>query len=162
MISARVELTQPLKQQRQFVAQTGSGHDFLLDHTAGGTGLKPIERVSAALAGCTALDVITILRYDPSTFATFNRRAFHSRVAGARTLGERVLVTFTAFVALNLLESGFTNWCPMMTFLRKLGVGNKRRAAHGRLDLGSGVAGGLCSADAVASAKAGSSHLTQQ
>jgi hypothetical protein len=32
---------------------------------------------------------------------------------------------FTAFVGLNLLQSGFTNWCPMMTILRKLGVGAK-------------------------------------
>ena len=30
---------------------------------------------------------------------------------------------FTAFVGLNLLQSGFTNWCPMMMFLRRLGVG---------------------------------------
>jgi hypothetical protein len=30
---------------------------------------------------------------------------------------------FTAFVGLNLFQSGFTNWCPMMTVLRKLGVG---------------------------------------
>lgn len=29
---------------------------------------------------------------------------------------------FTAFVGLNLLQSGFSNWCPMMAFLRKLGV----------------------------------------
>lgn len=29
---------------------------------------------------------------------------------------------FTGFVGLNLLQSAFTNWCPMMTFLRKLGV----------------------------------------
>ena len=29
---------------------------------------------------------------------------------------------FTAFVALNLIQSAFTNWCPMMTFLRKAGV----------------------------------------
>jgi hypothetical protein len=28
----------------------------------------------------------------------------------------------TAFVGLNLLQSAFTNWCPMMAFLRKLGV----------------------------------------
>ena len=28
----------------------------------------------------------------------------------------------TSFVGLNLLQSAFTNWCPMMTFLRKLGV----------------------------------------
>lgn len=29
---------------------------------------------------------------------------------------------FTAFVGLNLLQSGFTNWCPMVAILRKLGV----------------------------------------
>ena len=28
----------------------------------------------------------------------------------------------TAFVGVNLLQSGFTNWCPMMTILRALGV----------------------------------------
>ena len=28
----------------------------------------------------------------------------------------------TAFVGLNLSQSAFTGWCPMMTFLRKLGV----------------------------------------
>lgn len=29
---------------------------------------------------------------------------------------------FTAFVGLNLLQSAFTRWCPMMTILRKAGV----------------------------------------
>lgn len=29
---------------------------------------------------------------------------------------------FTAFVGLNLLQSAFTDWCPMMTFFRKLGL----------------------------------------
>ena len=29
---------------------------------------------------------------------------------------------FTAFVGLNLFQSGFTNWCPMMKILRMLGV----------------------------------------
>ena len=29
---------------------------------------------------------------------------------------------FTGFVGLNLFQSAFTNWCPMMAFLRKLGV----------------------------------------
>lgn len=37
---------------------------------------------------------------------------------------------FTAFVGVNLLQSGFTNWCPMMTFLRKLGVGSQKGAEH--------------------------------
>ena len=61
MISAKVELNQPLKQKRQFVMQTGIGHHLLLDDATGGTGPKPIELVAAALAGCTAFDVITIL-----------------------------------------------------------------------------------------------------
>jgi hypothetical protein len=29
---------------------------------------------------------------------------------------------FTVFVGANLFQSAFTNWCPMMTFLRKAGV----------------------------------------
>lgn len=29
---------------------------------------------------------------------------------------------FTAFVALNQIQSAFTGWCPMMTFLRKAGL----------------------------------------
>ena len=28
----------------------------------------------------------------------------------------------TGFVSLNLIQSAFTNWCPMMTILRKLGM----------------------------------------
>ncbi len=31
---------------------------------------------------------------------------------------------FTAFVGLNLFQSAFTNWCPMMQFLKKAGVSN--------------------------------------
>ena len=29
---------------------------------------------------------------------------------------------FTAFVGLNLLQSAFTDWCPMMAILQKAGV----------------------------------------
>ncbi len=29
---------------------------------------------------------------------------------------------FTGFVALNLIQSAFTNWCPVMTILRLAGV----------------------------------------
>jgi putative redox protein len=71
MIAAKVELSQPLAQRRQFVARTGSGHDFLLDDAAGATGPKPIELVAAGLAGCTAFDVITVLR-----------QKYHQKVTG--------------------------------------------------------------------------------
>jgi hypothetical protein len=29
---------------------------------------------------------------------------------------------FTGFVALNLIQSALTNWCPMMSFLRWMGA----------------------------------------
>lgn len=38
----------------------------------------------------------------------------------------------TGFVALNLIQSAFTNWCPMMTFLRKLGAKDES-AVSGRI-----------------------------
>ena len=71
MISAQIQLTQAFKQQRQFVAQTGSGHHVVMDDTTGGTGAKPIELVAVALAGCTAFDVITVLR-----------QKYHQKVTG--------------------------------------------------------------------------------
>ncbi len=51
-------------------------------------------------------------------------------IAGAFVLASLVLgywvspywFLFTAFVGLNLFQSAFTNWCPMMTFLRKAGI----------------------------------------
>ena len=36
---------------------------------------------------------------------------------------------FTAFVGANLFQSAFTDWCPMMTFLRKLRVPSEARRA---------------------------------
>jgi putative redox protein len=71
MIAAHVVLTQPLTPNRQFVATTGTEHHMLLDDAAGGTGAKPVELVAVALAGCTAFDVITILR-----------QKYHQKVTG--------------------------------------------------------------------------------
>jgi putative redox protein len=62
MITAKVHLTEALRAGRQFVAETGSGHHLILDDAAGASGAKPIELVAVALAGCTAFDVITMLR----------------------------------------------------------------------------------------------------
>ena len=62
MIEARCILTQPTRGRRQFVVSTGSNHHLVIDDPQGATGPKPIELVAVALAGCTAFDVINILR----------------------------------------------------------------------------------------------------
>ncbi len=51
-------------------------------------------------------------------------------IAGAFVLASAVLawavspwfLLFTGFVGLNLIQSAFTNWCPMISLLRKCGV----------------------------------------
>ena len=58
-----------------------------------------VERWLRLIAGCFVLLSVLLARYH-SLYWLF----------------------FTAFVGLNLLQSAFTNWCPMMTILRKAGV----------------------------------------
>lgn len=58
-----------------------------------------VERWLRCIAGCFVLLSVLLARYH-SIYWLF----------------------FTGFVGLNLLQSAFTNWCPMMTILRKTGV----------------------------------------
>ena len=46
----------------QFEATTGSGHTIVLDDSARDSGARPAELLGVALAACTAMDVISILR----------------------------------------------------------------------------------------------------
>ena len=43
-------------------------------------------------------------------------------------------LAFTAFVALNLIQSAFTNWCPMMWLLRRMGVRDTLHLSDGRTE----------------------------
>ena len=60
-------------------------------------------------------------------------------IAGAFVLASLALgvwtspywLLFTAFVGLNLLQSGFTNWCPMMALLKHLGVRSEEKVRGG-------------------------------
>ncbi len=46
----------------RFLGSVGSGHSIVLDDGDGDMGARPSELVPLALAGCTAMDVISILR----------------------------------------------------------------------------------------------------
>ncbi len=45
----------------RFIARTGSGFEVAMDNEAGGTAPGPTELLVAALGGCTAMDVASIL-----------------------------------------------------------------------------------------------------
>jgi putative redox protein len=60
------EATVFLNEGMQFSVETGSGHRLIIDARAevGGqnAGPRPMELMAASIAGCTAMDVISILR----------------------------------------------------------------------------------------------------
>ena len=62
MITGKVRLATSEGVGRQFLAESGSGHTVVMDDAEGHTGAKPIEFALMALGGCTAFDVISILR----------------------------------------------------------------------------------------------------
>ena len=61
MVQAKLHLT-TVDGGRQFVGQSGSGHNVVVDDAKGNSGAKPVELALLALGGCTAFDVIGILR----------------------------------------------------------------------------------------------------
>ena len=50
------------KEEMQFVGQAGDGPRVLLDSSDGRTGPTPMEMVLMGVAGCTAIDVIHIMK----------------------------------------------------------------------------------------------------
>jgi len=62
MLEGKLRLATVAGTGRQFVAQTAVGHAFVMDDGVGKTAPKPVEYVLLALGGCTAFDVIGILR----------------------------------------------------------------------------------------------------
>lgn len=62
MLEGKIRLVTVEGPGRQFVARSGSGHAVAMDDAAGATAPKPIEFALLALGGCTAFDVINILR----------------------------------------------------------------------------------------------------
>ncbi len=64
-------------------ATTGSGHELVMDTAAGDTGPRPSELLVVAQAGCTALDVLSVLRKKRQAFDRYE-----VRVAGEQREGE--------------------------------------------------------------------------
>jgi len=55
----------------RLITVTGSGHTIVLDNAEGNTGPRPAEVLLVAQAGCTAMDVVSILRKKRQAFTRY-------------------------------------------------------------------------------------------
>jgi putative redox protein len=60
--------------ESRFVALTGSGHTIVMDTAEGDSGPRPAELLVVAQAGCTAMDVASILRKKRQSFTCYEVR----------------------------------------------------------------------------------------
>jgi len=81
----------------RFVVATESGHDVVVDNAAGNTGPRPTELVLAAIAGCTAMDVVEILTKKRQLFTRYA-----TEVSGVQR--ETAPNVFTDIVVLHVVE----------------------------------------------------------
>jgi len=58
----------------RLVARTGSGHTIVMDNAEGNGGPRPAEVLVVAQAGCTAMDVVSILRKKRQAFTRYEVR----------------------------------------------------------------------------------------
>ena len=66
----------------RFEAVVGSGHTIVMDNGAGDTGARPSELLGVSLAGCTAMDVISILRKKRQAVTHYEVRVTGTQVEG--------------------------------------------------------------------------------
>ena len=65
---------------------------------------------------------MTVQRYIVIFAGLFIMISLALGVEGSPLFVSKWALAFTAFVGVNLFQFGFTNWCPMASILKKLGV----------------------------------------
>jgi len=81
----------------RFVATTSSGHHIVTDSVAGDTGPRPTDLLLAAIASCTAMDIVEILAKKRQTFSSYS-----TEVTGIQR--EAAPNVFTEITILHVLE----------------------------------------------------------
>ena len=77
----------------RFLATAGSGHTIVLDDGTSDTGMRPAELIPVALAGCTAMDVLSILRKKQQPVTRYQIDARGEQRPGTPTRFTRIDVT---------------------------------------------------------------------
>jgi len=90
-----IEATVTWADQEQYVGWASSRHAIVLDTSKGGTANSPMELVLVALCGCTASDVVGILRKKREPFTGLEVRAKGERAEGYPAVYTSIHLTYT-------------------------------------------------------------------
>ena len=107
----------------RFSVTTGSGHRLVVDDAAGDAGPRPAELLMAAQAGCTAMDVASILRKKRQEATRYEVAVSgesaedHPRVFTSITVEHRVEGAVEAEALRRSIELSSTRYCPVSAML---------------------------------------------
>lgn len=91
MVEARVDW---LKEER-FIGAASSGHGVVVDGGPAKIASSPMELVLIGLCGCTAIDVVSILRKKREAFTALSVRAEAERAPEPPTVYTRIHLVYT-------------------------------------------------------------------
>jgi putative redox protein len=78
----------------RFIGQASSGHAIVVDASTDKTANSPIELVLIALCGCTASDVVGILRKKREPFTSLEVHALGERATGYPSVYTEIKLTY--------------------------------------------------------------------
>jgi putative redox protein len=82
------------KEKMQFVGQAGDGPRVIIDDPDGRTGPTPMEMVLMGVAGCTAMDVISIMRKKRADITGFQANITGERAEDHPKRYTRILIEY--------------------------------------------------------------------
>jgi len=118
------------KENMTFTGETNSGFPVLLDSdtSVGGTnnGPRPMEMIALGLAGCTAMDVISILKKKRKEVTSFNVRLDAPRSSDHPKVFTSAVITYIVSgrnieeaAVLRAIELSTTKYCPAIAMLEQ-------------------------------------------
>ena len=118
------------KQGMTFLGSANSGHAVQMDAgvSLGGsnTGVRPMEMIALGLAGCAAMDVISILQKKRQQVTQFDVQVNADRSADHPKVFTRTVITFVVVgksieeeAVLRSIELSATKYCPVHAMLEQ-------------------------------------------
>lgn len=115
----------------KFIGSADSGHEIVLDSDAsvGGhdEGIRPLELMALSLAGCTAMDVISIMRKKRQNVTGFEVKVHADRAEDHPKVFTKIHITYI-FTGQNIdpaaceraIELSETRYCPAQAMLAQV------------------------------------------